>query len=107
MFAGQISREHAAALRTVVRSDREEQARREAAADAWAARCATMAPAYHEALELQRAKAAAREARLERAAEQARQARAAAAEDYVAGLLMAGHRRHTVAEVLAAARGQG
>ena len=89
------------------REDRQDAERAEAAAEAWANRCAMAAPAYHEAMELQRAAQQVHEAKLARQAEQERQQRIADAEEHVAMLLGTGHRRRTMSEVLASMAGWG
>lgn len=109
MYGGyEISRRHAIMLAQASGHDADDQAKREATAEAWSYRCAALAGPYHEAVELQRAAHAAEEARAERAAEQERQARIAAAEDYKQMLLATGQGRlRTVEEVLASMRGWG
>jgi hypothetical protein len=102
MYDGEIGREHANMLRGVPGQDAREDAARYERREAFANRCATMAPAYYEVLELASRSAAIREARDERAAEVARQQRVDAAADYRAMLLATGRGQwRTVAEVLA------
>ena len=76
MYDGEIGREHANMLRGVPGQDAREDAARYERREAFANRCATMAPAYYEVLELASRSAAIREARDERAAEVALLARA-------------------------------
>jgi hypothetical protein len=97
----EIGSAHAAMLRQVMRAEREEQERREAAAEAHAWRCAAAAPAYREAMQIQRARGAAEEARADREAKRERERKAAEIEDFRCMLLATGQGRwRTVGEVL-------
>jgi hypothetical protein len=102
----EVSRRHALILAQVARREREEQAAAEAEGEAARYKAMMLAPAYAEAMALQRAAVDAEHARAERAEEQARAERAAAIEDWRTGLLLTGTARwRTVSEVLADARG--
>jgi hypothetical protein len=104
-FPFTVSAGHREALARQARAERDEILQAETAADEWMARCQTYAHVICEANELMLAQQALEVHRAEAAERQRIERQQAETEDRMTALVMAGHRPHTVAEVLAVAAG--